>query len=202
MSKDWTGNAKSIFVCNGASNHTDKEREEKDYYATEPKALELLLDKFQFNKKIWECACGELHLSNVLKSRGYNVRNSDIVDRVNNGEIETLDFLACSEKWNGDIITNPPYKQAKQFVEKALDLVEYGNRVAMFLKLTFLESKSRRELFNKNQLEYLYVSSSRLQCAKNGDFITYGKGTGTAVAYGWYIFKKGFNGEPKIRWFN
>lgn len=204
MAKDWTGNSKSIFVCNGASNHTEKKREEKDYYATEPKALELLLDlnEIDFSKNIWECACGELHLSNVLKQRGYSVRSSDIVDRVHNGEIETLDFLTCNEKWNGDIITNPPYKQAKQFVEKALDLVEDGNRVAMFLKLTFLESKSRRELFNKKELEYLYVSSSRLQCAKNGDFDIYGKGVGTAVAYGWYIFKKGFNGEPRIRWFN
>ena len=202
MSKDWTGNNKSIFTCNGASNHSEGEREAWDYYATEPKALSLLLKEENFNKDIWEPACGELHLSNVLEDQGFNVRNSDIIDRLHNGKIEELDFLTYQDKWNGDIITNPPYKIAKQFVEKALSIVSDGCKVAMFLKLTFLESKSRRELFENTPPKVLYVSSSRLQCAKNGDFETYNKGTGTAVAYGWYIWEKGFTGEPVIRWFN
>ena len=72
----------------------------------------------------------------------------------------------------------------------------------MLLKLTFLESKSRRNLFNKYPFKTLYVSSSRLQCAKNGDFNKYKNGTGTAVAYGWYIWVKGFKGNPQIKWFN
>lgn len=199
---DWTGNSKSIFTCNGASNHSDGERQTMDYYATEPKALSLLLDKEKFSEKIWECACGELHLSNVLEQSGYVVRNSDIVDRLHNGKIEQIDFLNYKGKWDGDIITNPPYKYAQQFVEKALEVIPYGHKVAMFLKLTFLESKSRRELFDKYPFETLYVSSSRLQCAKNGDFETYGKGVGTAVAYGWYIWVKGFTGNPQIKWFN
>ena len=50
--KDWTGNAKSVFVCNGASNHTDDERHIDDYYATEPKATQLLLDKVQFSNVV------------------------------------------------------------------------------------------------------------------------------------------------------
>lgn len=202
MNKDWTGNGKSIFTCNGANNHSKAERETFDYYATEPRALELLLDKEKFNSSVWECACGELHLSNVLKQHGYNVRNSDLVDRLHNGSIEVIDFLDYYDKWNGDIITNPPYKYAKEFVEKALEIIPNGCKVAMFLKLTFLESKSRRELFEECPPKILYVSSSRLQCAKNGDFETYSKGTGTAVAYGWYIWEKGFKGDPIIRWIN
>lgn len=202
MTKDLTGNAKSIFTCNGASNHSDGEREVMDYYATSPQALELLLEKEQFNKNVWECACGELHLSNVLKESGYNVRSSDIVDRLHNGTIEIVDFLNCDEKWDGDIITNPPYKYAQKFVEKALEVIPDGNKVAMFLKLTFLESKVRRELFDKSPFKTLYVSSSRVQCAKNGDFDKYKNGAGTAVAYGWYIWEKGFTGIPQIKWFN
>ena len=202
MSKDWSGNNKSIFTRNGASNHSDGERETWDYYATEPKALELLLEKETFNEHIWEPACGELHLSNVLENHGYNVRNSDIIDRLQNGKIETIDFLKYEGKWEGDIITNPPYKYAKDFVEKALDVVTMGHKVAMFLKLTFLESQARRELFDKAPPKLLYVSTKRLQCAKNGDFVTYSKGTGTAVAYGWYIWEKGFTGRPEIVWFN
>lgn len=47
-SKDWIGNQNSIYTTLGASNHTDKERQQHDYYATEPKAMELLLAEEQF----------------------------------------------------------------------------------------------------------------------------------------------------------
>ncbi len=198
--KDWTGNKKSIFVCNGASNHTEEDRQLEDYYATEPLATELLLGLENFSPNIWECACGELHMANVLKSRGYTVRATDIVKRCN--DVEVLDFLKCTQKFDGDIITNPPYKFATDFVYKALELVNDGNKVAMFLKLTFLESKSRKKLFEKYPPKVIYVSSSRLQCAKNGDFDTYKKGVGTAVAYAWYIWEKGYKGETIIKWFN
>ena len=197
---DWIGNNKSIYVCNGASNHSQAERQMDDYYATEPKALELLLEKETFNPIVWECACGEGHLSKVLLDRGYTVVSTDLIDRgYGTGGV---DFLKVNAVFDGDIITNPPYKYAQQFVKHALDLVHDGNRVAMFLKLTFLESQSRRQLFEKYPPKIIYVSSSRLQCAKNGDFVKYGKGTGTAVAYGWFIWEKGYTGEPQVRWFN
>ena len=113
-----------------------------------------------------------------------------------------MDFLATTTPFNGDIITNPPYKYAQEFVEHALSLIPEGNRVAMFLKLTFLESKNRRAMFELTPPRYIYVSSSRLQCAIGGDFETYKKGAMSAVAYAWYIWEKGFTGEPTIRWFN
>ena len=200
MMKDWTGNHKSTFSIIGASNHSETEREQNDFYATDPKALELLLDLEEFDTFVWECSCGKGHLSEVLKERGHIVRSTDLIDRgYGQGGV---DFLAVNERFNGDIITNPPYSMAKEFVEHALEIVCEGNRVAMFLKLTFLESKSRREMFDKYPPEYIYVSSSRLQCAMNGDFETYRKGSGTAIAYGWFIWRKGFTGEPRVRWFN
>lgn len=70
MDKDWTGNAKSIFVCNGASNHTTDERQVDDYYATEPKAIDLLLDRERFTDLVWEPACGGGHMSAALKQGG------------------------------------------------------------------------------------------------------------------------------------
>ena len=198
--KDWTGNSKSAFVTLGASNHSTTEREDNDFYATEPKALELLLDIEEFDPYIWECACGKGHLSDALRKRGYIVKSTDLIDR-GYGE-GNVDFLQCTDKHNGDIITNPPYKHAQQFVEHALELIPDGNRVAMFLKLTFLESQARREMFEKYPPEYIYVSSSRLRCARGGDFETYKQGVGTAIAYAWFIWRKGFTGEPRVRWFN
>ena len=198
-SKDWVGNAKSIFTCNGASNHSEEERQTDDYYAAEPRAVELLLEREKFSNNIWECACGGGHMSEVLKQNGYFVYSTDLVDR---GYEDTtiLDFLKFNTINNIDIITNPPYKYAKEFVEHALDISADGVKIAMFLKLTFLESKSRKALFEKYPFKTLYVSSARLQCAKNGDFEKYGKGVRTAVAYGWYVWEKGFTGKPTIEW--
>lgn len=197
--KDWTGNSKSIFTCHGASNHTEEERQIDDYYATEPKATELLLERETFTEQVWECACGGGHMAEVLKNNGYKVFSSDIVNR---GYLDTyiINFLEHNEQNNFDIITNPPYKFAKEFVEHALNISEPGVKVAMFLKLTFLEGKARKKLFEKYPPKKVYVSSARLQCAKNGDFEKYGKGVGTAVAYGWYIWEKGFDGKPIIEW--
>lgn len=198
---DWTENSKSIFVCNGASNHTEQERQIDDFYATEPKAVELLLREETFSQKVWEPACGAGHMSMVLKSNGYCVKSSDITDRGYPGT-EIIDFLSETNQNIFDIITNPPYKYAKEFVAKALDISSVGTKIAMFLKLTFLESKSRRELFEKYPPKTIYVSSSRLQCAKNGDFEKYSKGVGTAVAYAWFVWIKGFNGCPVVKWIN
>ena len=206
MTKDWTGNKNSIFKTLAASNHTDKEREINDYYATEPKALELLLELETFSPYVWECACGEGHLSEVLKSHGHKVKSSDVIDR-GYPETETLDFLKVKKEdikqdFSRDIITNPPYKYAKEFVEHALEISMDSTKIAMFLKVQFLEGKARRELFEKYPPKVIYVASKRLLCAKNGEFQKMRDGGGSAVAYAWFIWEKGFKGDTVVRWFN
>ena len=206
MAKDWTGNKKSIYATLAASNHTNKEREINDYYATEPKALELLLDLETFSPYVWECACGEGHLSDVLKKRGYKVKSSDLVDR-GYDDTEVMDFLKVNKEdiksdFSRDIITNPPYKYAKEFVEHALNISMESTKIAMFLKVQFLEGKARRKLFDKHPPKIIYVASSRLLCAKNGQFQKMRDGGGSAVAYAWFIWEKGFKGDTIVRWFN
>lgn len=199
MSKDWTGNYKSIYTTLGASSHALTERQTDDYYATEPKATEILLENEIFSTEIWECACGEGHISKVLEKHGYNVSSTDLIYR-GYGEEEPYDFLKSTEKnIEEDIITNPPYKFAQEFVEKALDVVADGHKVAMFLKLQFLEGKARKAMFKKYPPKVIYVSSSRLKCAMNGDFEKIGS---SAVAYAWFVWIKGFKGDPVIKWVN
>lgn len=195
--KNWTGNQNSIYKTLGASNHTNKDREQHDYYATDPKAAELLLELETF-ENILEPSCGEGHLSKVFSDAGINVTSSDLVDRGYGTQKSFFDY----EVWNGDIITNPPYKYGLEFVEHALKIIPDGNKVAMFLKLQFLEGKKRKKLFVTNPPKTLYVSSSRLLCAKNADFEGMRKGGGSAVAYGWFVWQKGFNGRTEIVWFN
>lgn len=113
-----------------------------------------------------------------------------------------IDFLMSDRYFDGDIITNPPYKYAQQFIERALDLIPNGNKVAMFLKLQFMEGKARKKLFTLHPPKTIYVSSSRLLCAKNAEFEKMIAGGGSAVAYAWYVWVKGFNGTTKLKWFN
>ena len=196
--KDWTGDSNSIFKQLGASSHTEDEREENDYYATDPKAAYDLLncEPELLNAPIWECACGEKHLAKVFEEKGIKVRCSDIVDRIGQDSgVEILDFLGmdarCFEEWDGNIITNPPYKYCTEFVLRALDLVKPGAYVCMFLKLQTLEGKDRYEKLFKHQPPIrVHVYVSRIQCAKNGDF----KGT-SAVCYAWFVWKKGYEGD-------
>lgn len=198
--KDWKGNSKSIYTILGASNHTDKERQCEDFYATDPIAAKLLLEVETFSDNIWECACGQKHLSKVFEESGYNVRSSDVVDRCGN---EVFDFLSIeNQEWNGDIITNPPYKYAKDFIEKSLSIIPQGNKVAMFLKIQFLEGKERKKLFQAFPPKIVYVSSSRILCAKNAEFERMIEGGGSAVAYAWYVWEKGYKGDTIIKWIN
>jgi hypothetical protein len=200
IEKDWTGNKNSIYKTLGASNHTDAERQNEDYYATDPKAAELLL-KLETFSNIWECACGEGHLSKIFEKAGHNVRSSDLIDR-GYGE-SGFDFLSIDNlQWDGDIITNPPYKYAQEFVEKSLNIINNGNKVAMFLKLQFMEGKARKRLFQLHPPKIIYVSSSRLLCAKNAEFEKMIASGGSAVAYAWYVWEKGCNETTQIKWFN
>ena len=80
--KDWVGNTNSIYTTLGASNHTDKERENHDYYATDPVAIDYLISGgAELSQNLWECACGEGHLSKRLMELGYNVKSTDLIYR-------------------------------------------------------------------------------------------------------------------------
>lgn len=203
--KDWTGNSRSYSSVLGARNFALEDREINDYYATDPNSLIIFLerlkkDNIQLNNNIWECACGEGHLSRVLHGEGYNVLSTDLINR--DYGTPNIDFLKQNKKWGGDILTNPPYKYAKEFVEHSMELLENDNKCVMFLKLQFLEGKARKKLFEKYPPKFVYVFSERQRCAMNGNFSKYSNNGQThgAVAYCWYIWVKGFKGEPIIRW--
>ena len=195
--KDWIGNTQAVMATLNASNHSCKEREINDYYATDPKALQLLLQVERFSN-VWECACGEGHLSKVLEQKGFLSKSTDIIDRDYGDGM--VDFLSDNVvEWNGDIITNPPFRYAREFAEKALQIIPKNSKLALFLRIQFLEGVARRSLFDNQPPKFIYVSSRNLRCAKNGDFKN---ATGNASTYAWFIWEKGFKGDTVLRWFN
>ena len=143
--KDHADGFRSVVGCLGASSHSVSEREENDFYATDPIAAELLTKLEPLDKNIWECACGEGHLAKVFEAHGYNVKATDLIDR--GYGIGGVDFLQCHDKFDGDIITNPPYKYAEDFLQHAFTLIPDGKRVYLLLKVQFLEGKGRKQMF-------------------------------------------------------
>ena len=97
------------------------------------------------------------------------------------------------------IVTNPPYKHSLEFVEHALECVREGRFVCMFLKIQFLEGQKRKHFFLENPPVRVWVSSSRIKCAINGDFDANGQ---SAACYAWYVWQKGYKGKTELKWFN
>lgn len=197
---------RKCFVCNGASNHSEREREINDFYATPSvatKALNTYINSNYPNIKkgvIWEPACGKGHIAEVFRKDGYAVVATDLIDRGYGCCGENYDFLGNNNiHTECHIITNPPYKYAQQFVEKAMDIMEDGKYLCMFLKLTFLEGKKRYEMFQKYPPKEILVFSSRVNSAYGGNFEKEPE-IGGAVAYAWYIWEKGNKNSPKISW--
>ncbi len=193
----------NTYVTLGASNHTIEDRSKDDFYATPPKAVYDILNIEKFDKNIWEPACGMNHIVNILEEKGYNVRRSDINNMVSTDDkFEQIDFLRCMKRWHGDIVTNPPFSLAVDFVNKSLELIDDGKKVAMFLKLQFLEGKKRyNNLFSEHPPKIIYVAVNRYGCTKDGVFNADGN-FGSAICYCWFIWEKGYKGDPKIKWIN
>ena len=178
-----------------AGTSTTRERIEDDYYATPPEAVEKILEKEMF-KDVWECACGEGHISEVLKKYKIHSLSSDLINR-NYGIVE--DFLVSDREHNGDIITNPPFAQSTEFAFKSLKILKDGRKLALLLRIQFLESIKRQVLFKQYPPKYVYIFVRNIRCARNGDFKN---ATGNASTYAWFIWEKGSSSEPIVRWIN
>ena len=123
--------------------------------------------------------------------------STDIVKRCEG--VKELDFLKLNEmvRFDGDIITNPPYKYALEFVDMALKYVNFWNKVAMLLRIQFLEGIKRADFFEKHPPRTVYIFKKRARCAMNGDFESY---KSPAMSLAWFVWVKGFRGSPSIEW--
>lgn len=207
-------NKEDIYKILGASNHCTDDREENDFYSTDPDCVRDLLRVETFNKNILEPCCGTGNISKVLEENCYNVISTDLIDRgYGKGGI---DFFKEYQEIDRDIVSNPPYGLATEFVDHALQIIKPHHKVALFLKLQFLEGADRYiKLFSQQKLETIYVYSKRVACYKNdemyqkdknGNYILDKDGNkkkiGSAVCFAWFIFNTDYSGFPTIKWLN
>lgn len=168
-------------------------RESNDFYATPEFATRLLLSKEIFDGVVWEPACGNGAISKVLEGiPNISLISTDLYDR-GYGE-PNVDFLNVTKDNINHIVTNPPYKLAQPFVEHALKCC--NGKVAMLLKLNFLEGQKRKPFLESTPLKWVYVFSKRISFDK-GDEINKGNGL---LAYAWFVWEHGYTGHPQIAW--
>lgn len=126
----------------------------------------------------------------------------DIIDRGWDGTIVSnfLNHDFGNLKF-GNIITNPPFSLAQEFIEKSIQLLDNNGKCAMFLKIQFLESKSRKEFFKKYPPSKILVFSERQATMKDGkETDENGKKWSSTMCFAWFIWEKGFNGQTIVEW--
>lgn len=169
-------------------------RERDDFYPTPSCATRALLEVERFEGSIWEPACGDGAISRVLQAAGYGVFSSDLIDR--GFGVPSRDFLLDYETSADNIITNPPFKLAEEFVEHALR--RSRRKVAMLCRLAWLEGKARRRLFTETPIARVWVFSGRVPMLRGGDETL--KGGGGMIAFAWYVWDHAHIGAPTLGW--
>lgn len=168
-------------------------RSKGDFYPTPDFVLIPILEREIFEGNILEPCCGEGHISKELIKKGFDVTSCDLYDR---GYGETgKDFLFMPEPKSFDnIITNPPYNLAMEFAKTSLIVAR--KKVALMMKINFLEGVKRKPFLEDSPLKYVYVFSKR-QTLTRPDWEGKNKGF---ITYAWYIWEIGYTGEPIIKW--
>jgi len=163
-----------------------------DFYPTPAWATHALIDNEKFQGDIWESACGNGAMSDVLVNASGPVRSSDLYDR-GFGEAG-VDFLSTTER-AANIVTNPPYNAAEGFVKTCL--ASANHKFALLLRLAFLEGANRqRTIFSITPPSRVWVFSERITFYPAG---AERKGSGT-TAYAWFVWDKEASGT-EIKWF-
>lgn len=182
-------------------------RAENDFYATPQSSVQDLLDREVFcldNNIMLEPCVGMGHIADVLSKNFPNicVKGMDIVDR---GWVGTKvhDFLTFDFKGSkvGNIITNPPFNMAQEFIEKSLSILDDKGKCCMFLKIQFLEGKKRRDFFKDYPPKTVYVFSERQSPMREGkETDENGKKWSSTMCFAWFVWEKGYKGDTVVKW--
>jgi hypothetical protein len=186
----------ATYYLNGAPKPTTKRSADldgPDFYPTPRWATFALIENESFKGDIWECACGDGAMSEVLGKSGGFIESSDLYDR-GYGEVGH-DFLTTKRR-RRNIITNPPFHSAEGFVATALK--QSQEKFALLLRLAFLEGANRaRTIFHRHPPSRVWVFSERITFYPKGALRA---GSGT-TAYAWLVWDKDHSGATELAWF-
>jgi hypothetical protein len=170
-----------------------------DHFPTPPWATRALCDRLEADVgcldklNCWEPACAEGHMSKALGEYFNSVYSSDVRTY---GYGTVRDFLFTVTEPDFDwIITNPPFRLGRQFIDKALSQARQG--VAMLVRTAFLESSERfLNLFSIEPPSTIYQFVERVPMFKG----RLDRNGSTATAYCWIVWVKPNKLDPRFRW--
>ncbi len=183
--------ASTAWVHGVASDRDNRQKD--DWYATPPEAVRALVKAEQFEGEIADPCCGDGAIAIELEAAGYAVVSSDLVDR--GYGVPRVDFLMQYWPSSPNIVMNPPFKLAEQFVMKALKLTT--GKVAVLARLAFLEGMKRRVIFESTPLARVHVFSRRLTMWRGGEATSK---NGSMIAFAWFVWEHGHEGKPELGW--
>jgi hypothetical protein len=188
-----------------------------DGYHTPPVAVDMLCDAIPLGHRIWEPANGFNRISDRLEDKGFAVHRSDIFawtkktkDIQDFTKIEGLKVPFRGKPFN--IVTNPPFIRAAEFVETAMSVLPSGGNLCLLLRLQFLEGAKRKKLFTRYPPTEVLVFSKRLPRMHRFDFdlnaflAGHSKEPSSALAFAWFVWRKCAKDKeqraivPTIRW--
>lgn len=165
-----------------------------DFYETPIRCVDALLEREKFLWNILEPASWNWAISKRLIDNWYEVISKDI----RTDEIVFWQWgcnIFDENLLYSNIVTNPPYCVAKDFITKSLSIT--NGKVCMFLKLQFLESIDRYSFFKSTPLKKVYVFCKRPTLYPANTEEPKNKWT---IAYARYVREHWYLGEPTIDW--
>lgn len=165
-----------------------------DDFPTPPWATRALCEWLRANGEdlsAFDCrepAANRGHMVRPLSEYFRHVEASDVHDY--GAGFPTIDYLFGPIDPVNFTITNPPFKLAQQFIERAAQSSEHG--FAMLVRSAFLEGAGRyRELFSINPPSHVLQFTERVVMHK-GKLAPKGS---TATAYCWLVWLEGGVGD-------
>jgi hypothetical protein len=171
-----------------------------DAYFSPPEAVISLLhiESLYLPRFIWEPAAGDGAIVRPLQAAGFRVIASDIVDYGLPGCRIGVDYLSAEPVPGVEgIVTNPPYKLAMRFAEKALRESRY---LALLLRTNFLESTARLQFFRSHQPARIWISSRRLPMMHRHGW--QGPRAPSNTCFAWFVWDSRSEQKRVIDWFD
>lgn len=185
----------------------DYERAANDWYVEPRWCVEQLADAIDFGDGIvWDPANGSGTIPSVFDSRGILSIGSDIANRGDEYAVTPIDFLTCDD---GEVVNiaasfsiamNPPYREAEQFVRRALSLP--AKRVAVIQQLSFLASAKRHALFTEFPPSDILILSRRPSMPPGHLIAELGDKAfrGGTTDFCWIVWTAPHDRETRTRW--
>jgi hypothetical protein len=145
-----------VHANDAAMGNLGYERHAEDFYATPADVTRAVLPFLLMHRdkwcQVWEPACGDGAMSEVLKEAFNDVFSTDLVLRgYAHAQQDSRDFLLENLPFPGIIVTNPPFGDlAEKFIRHALELTEeHRGVVAMLLRNEYDSASTRNDLFSR-----------------------------------------------------